>query len=29
MPWQHDYQGALERAKSERKFIFLDVFNPG
>ncbi len=27
--WESDYQGALERARAERKFVFLDVFNPG
>jgi hypothetical protein len=29
IPWEHDYDAALERATSERKFVFLDVFNPG
>jgi hypothetical protein len=29
VPWQHDYQAALERAKAERKFVVLDIFNPG
>jgi hypothetical protein len=29
VPWQHDYQTALERAKAERKFVVLDIFNPG
>jgi|GEM_PF-1360143 len=29
VPWEHDYERALERAKIERKFVFLDVFNPG
>ena len=29
MNWEHDYEAALERAKAERKFVFLDVFNPG
>jgi len=29
VPWQHDYTSALERAEGERKFVFLDVFNPG
>jgi hypothetical protein len=29
VPWEHDYTVALERATSERKFVFLDVFNPG
>lgn len=28
--WEHDYdQAVLERAKTERKFVLLDVFNPG
>ena len=27
--WQTDYTEALERAKTERKFVLLDVFNPG
>jgi hypothetical protein len=27
--WEHDYETALERAKTERKFVLLDVFNPG
>lgn len=29
IPWEHDYQASLERAKTERKFVLLDVFNPG
>lgn len=29
VPWESNYAAALERAKSERKFVFLDVFNPG
>lgn len=29
VPWESDYNAALERAGSERKFVFLDVFNPG
>jgi len=29
IPWGSDYDAALERAKAERKFVFLDVFNPG
>lgn len=29
VPWESDYKAALERAASERKFVFLDVFNPG
>jgi hypothetical protein len=27
--WESDYRAALERAREERKFVFLDVFNPG
>ena len=27
--WEHDYEGAFERAKSERKFVLVDIFNPG
>jgi hypothetical protein len=27
--WQHDYDAALEQARTERKFVLLDVFNPG
>lgn len=29
VPWEHDYEGALEKARSEHKFVFLDIFNPG
>ena len=29
VPWEADYKFALERAAAERKFVFLDVFNPG
>jgi hypothetical protein len=29
MPWEQDYAAALERARAEHKFVFLDVFNPG
>ena len=29
VPWTSDYSAALEQAKSARKFVFLDVFNPG
>ncbi len=29
IPWESDYGEALERATAERKFAFLDVFNPG
>lgn len=27
--WESDYGVALERARAEHKFVFLDVFNPG
>lgn len=27
--WQVDFKEALERAKTERKFVLLDIFNPG
>jgi len=27
--WEHDYEAALEKARTERKFVFLDIFNPG
>lgn len=27
--WEEHYEAALERAKNERKFVFLDIFNPG
>jgi hypothetical protein len=27
--WTHDYAAALEQAREEQKFVFLDVFNPG
>lgn len=29
IPWESDYATALERARTDRKFVFLDVFNPG
>lgn len=29
VPWERDYDAALERATSERKFVLLDIFNPG
>jgi hypothetical protein len=29
VPWQHDFDAALEQARSQRKFVVLDVFNPG
>ena len=29
IPWEHDYETALERARAEEKFVLLDVFNPG
>jgi len=27
--WEHEYENALERARSEQKLVLLDVFNPG
>jgi hypothetical protein len=27
--WQHDYEAALEQARTEHKFVLLDIFNPG
>jgi len=27
--WTYDYAAALEKARAENKFVFLDVFNPG
>lgn len=27
--WEHDYEAALEKARAEHKFVFLDIFNPG
>ncbi len=27
--WGHDLDAALQQAKTEQKFVFLDVFNPG
>jgi hypothetical protein len=29
VPWESNYDAVLERAREERKFVFLDVFNPG
>lgn len=29
VPWESDYSVALQRARAEQKFVFLDVFNPG
>jgi len=29
LAWESDYDAALQRAAEERKFVFLDVFNPG
>ena len=29
IPWQRDYEAALERARAEHKFVLLDIFNPG
>lgn len=28
VPWQHDLDRALEQARSEHKFVLLDIFNP-
>lgn len=27
--WQTDYSAALERAREQGKFVFLDFYNPG
>jgi hypothetical protein len=29
VPWLHDYETALQQARSENKFVLLDIFNPG
>jgi len=29
VPWLRDYEDALQQAKSENKFVLLDIFNPG
>ena len=29
VPWERDYETALERARSEHKFVLFDIFNPG
>ena len=29
VPWQYDFEAALEEAKTERKFVLVDIFNPG
>jgi hypothetical protein len=29
IPWERDLDAALESARSERKLVFVDVFNPG
>jgi hypothetical protein len=29
IPWEHDYERALERARNEQKLVLLDIFNPG
>lgn len=28
IPWEHDLNAALERARSEHRFVVVDVFNP-
>lgn len=27
--WESDFQTAINRARAENKFVFLDFFNPG
>lgn len=29
VPWEHDLDAALQRARDEQRFVLLDVFNPG
>jgi hypothetical protein len=29
VPWQRDLDKALEQARTENKFVLLDIFNPG
>jgi hypothetical protein len=29
LKWETDYDAALQRAREEGKFVFLDFFNPG
>lgn len=29
IPWESDLDAALERARTDRKLVFVDVFNPG
>ena len=29
VPWEHDLDAALKRARDEQRFVLLDVFNPG
>jgi hypothetical protein len=29
IPWEHDYDRALGRARDEQKLVLLDIFNPG
>jgi hypothetical protein len=29
LKWETDYDVALQRAREEGKFVFLDFFNPG
>jgi hypothetical protein len=27
--WERNFESAIERAKTEHRLVFLDVFNPG
>lgn len=27
--WERDFDAGLERAKSQRKLVLLDIYNPG
>jgi len=29
MKWMYDFDAALQQARSESKFVLLDIFNPG
>jgi hypothetical protein len=29
MNWLHDLDAALQQARTESKFVLLDIFNPG